>query len=135
LSDGRDVVIYPRGASFGFLLPEQHTVTVNEGTRTVYLSVPSYGSSFVLERVEEVAGEVRIHIGAPAGDAHATGVGQVPALRAYPFPQIQDELQRLKTLLVNSGGREQEAEAWAQGASYDSHTAALRARIRELQNR
>lgn len=38
LPDGRDVVIYPRGASFGFVLPAQHTVSVNEADQTVYLS-------------------------------------------------------------------------------------------------
>jgi hypothetical protein len=135
LPDGRDVVIYPRGASFGFLLPSQHTVTVNEDDRTVYLSVPDHGSGFVLERVEEAPGEVRIHVGAPSGGAHAIGTGQVPPIRAYSFPRIEDELRRLKTALLNSGGREQEADAWAQGASHDSHTTQLRARIRQLQNR
>jgi hypothetical protein len=135
LPDGRDVVVYPRGASFGFVLPEQHTITVNEEQGTVYLAVPDHGSDFALKQIEEAAGEVRVFVGAPAGGAHAVGTGQVPPLRAYSFPQIQDELQRLKTRLVNSGGRAQEAEAWAQGASHDSHTERLRARIRELEGR
>src|SRR4051812_41149513 len=101
LSDGRDVVIYPRGASFGFLLPAQHTITVNEDQQTVYLAIPDHGSDFVLERIEEAPGELRIHVGQPAGGAHAIGTGQVPPFRAYSFPRIEDELQRLKTLLVN----------------------------------
>jgi hypothetical protein len=67
LPDGRDVVIYPRGASFGFLLPSQHTVTVDENDRTVYLSVPDHGSAFVPERIDEAPGEVRIYVGVPSG--------------------------------------------------------------------
>lgn len=135
LPDGRDIVIYPRAAGWGFVLPAQHTVSVNEQEQTVYLAIPDHGSGFALERLEEAEGELRIHTGAPTGDAHAIGAGQVPPLRAYTPPQIQDELQRLKTALVNSGGTAQEAGAWAKGASYDSHTARLRARIRELQQR
>ena len=135
LPDGRDIVVYPRGANFGFVLPAQHTVTVNEERDTVYLSVPDHGSAFRLERIEEVAGELRLYVGTPTGDGHAVGSGQVPQVRSYAFPPIQDELARLKTTLLNSGGDGQEAEAWAQGASHDSHTARLRARIRELQSR
>jgi hypothetical protein len=135
LPDGRDVIVFPRGASFGFVLPEQHTITVNDDPHTVYLAIPDSGSDFVLERIEEAPGELRVFLGAPAGGAHAVGTGQVPVLRSYSFPQIQDELQRLKTHLVSAGGGAQEAEAWAQGASHDSHTERLRARIRELEGR
>jgi hypothetical protein len=132
LDDGRDVVVYPTGAGWGFRLPTQHTITVNKGRGTVYLATPDHGSGYGLEQIEEREGEVRVRVGAPSDDAHAVGIGSVPALRAYSFPQIQDELERLKTELVNLGGSEQEANAWAQGATYDSHTARLRARIREL---
>jgi hypothetical protein len=133
--DGRDVVVYPRGSGFGFVLPDQHTITVNEDQRTVHLAIPDHGSAFVLERVEDAADELRVFVGAPAGGAHAIGTGHVPPFRSYSFPQIQDELQRLKTRLTNAGGNPQEAEAWAQGASHDSHTERLRARIRELEGR
>jgi hypothetical protein len=132
LDDGRDVVIYPRGGDWGFQLPEQHTVTINEEQNLVYLAIPDHGSGYRLERIEETPGELRVYLGLPTDDAHAIGTGRVPALRAYSFPQIQHELERLKTDLVNLGGSRQEAEAWAQGASYDSHTERLRARIREL---
>jgi hypothetical protein len=132
LEDGRDIVVFPAGATWGFRLPAQHTITVNEDLGLVYLATPDHGSGYRVERVEESEGEVRVRIGAPTDDAHAVGTGRVPALRAYSFPQIQDELARLKTELVNSGGSEQEANAWAQGASYDSHTQRMRARIREL---
>jgi hypothetical protein len=135
LPDGRDVVIYPRGASWGFVLPRQHTITINEGMGTVYLAIPDHGSGFGLERVEEQSGEVRVFLGPATADAHAVGTGRVPQLRSYSFPRIQDELQRLKTGLVDCGGQEQEAEAWAQGSSHESHTAHLRRRIRELQGR
>lgn len=132
LDDGRDIVIYPRDASWGFRLPAQHTVTVNHDQSLVYLATPDHGSGYGLVRVEESEDEVRIHVEVATNDAHAVGIGQVPTLRAYSFPQIQHELERLKTELVNFGGTEQEANAWAQGASYDSHTARLRERIREL---
>lgn len=132
LADGRDVVIYPAGKGWGFRLPEQHTININEDASTVYLATPDHGSGFRLARLEDAEGELRVHLGHPTNDAHAVGTGQVPALRAYSFPQIQDELARLKTALTNAGGRAQEADAWAQGASYDSHSARLRAQIREL---
>jgi hypothetical protein len=132
LDDGRDIVIYPRGAGWGFRLPGQHTVTVNLDQNLVYLATPDHGSGYGLAKVDESEGEIRIHLGVATSDAHAVGTGHVPALRAYSFPQIQHELERLKTELVNLGGSEQEVNAWAQGASYDSHTAGLRERIREL---
>jgi hypothetical protein len=127
-------VIYPAAVGWGFRLPPQHTLTVNQALGLAYLATPGYGSGYRLDRFEETEGEVRIHIGAATNDAHAIGVGRVPDLRAYPFPRIQDELQRLTTELVNLGGSQQEASAWAQGTSYDSHTAWLRARIRELRS-
>jgi hypothetical protein len=132
LDDGRDIVIYPRGAGWGFRLPAQHTVTVNPDRNLVYLATPDHGSGYGLARVEETEGEVRVHLGVATSDAHAVGTGRVPALRAYSFPLIQHELERLKNELVNLGAPEQESNAWAQGASYDSHTARLRERIREL---
>jgi hypothetical protein len=113
-------------------LPTQHTVTVDPDENLVYLATPDHGSGYSLVRVDETEGEVKVHLGVATSDAHAVGTGRVPALRAYSFPQIQHELERLKIELVNLGGSEQEANAWAQGASYDSHTARLRARIREL---
>lgn len=132
LGDGREIVLYPPGASWGFRLPAQHTVSVSLDQNLVYLATPDHGSGYVLTRFEESDDELRIHLGAATNDAHAIGTGRVPALRAYSFPRIQDELARLKTELVSVGGSEQEANAWAQGASYDSHTARLRERIREL---
>lgn len=132
LDDGRDIVIYPHGAGWGFRLPAQHTVTVNPDQNLAYLAIPDHGSGFSLAGVEETEGELRIHLGVATSDAHAIGTGRVPSLRAYSFPQIQHELERLKTELVSLGGSEQEANAWAQGASYDSHTERLRERIREL---
>lgn len=134
LEDGRDVVVYPTRGGWGFRLPAQHTITVNEELGLVYLATPDHGSGYRLEHLEESVGEIRVRVGDPTDDAHAVGGGRVPALRAYAFPRIQDELSRLKSDLVHLGGREQEANAWAQGASYDSHTTWLRARIRELRN-
>lgn len=132
LDDDRDVVIFPRGADWGFRLPEQHTISISEERNVVYLAIPDHGSGYGLERTEETDGEVRVYLGFPTSDAHAIGTGHVPPLRAYSFPQIQDELERLKRDLVNLGGSLREADAWAQGASYDSHTERLRARIRTL---
>jgi hypothetical protein len=134
LADGRDVVVYPARGSWGFRLPAQHTITVNDDLGLVYLATPDHGSGYRLELLEETDGEVRVRVGAATDDAHAVGTGRVPALRAYSFPRIQDELSRLKTELVHLGGRAQEADAWAQGASYDSHTTWLRGRIRSLRS-
>jgi hypothetical protein len=56
LPDGRDAVIYTRGAGRGFVLPEQHTISVTEEARTVYMATSDHGSGFVFERLEEGAG-------------------------------------------------------------------------------
>jgi hypothetical protein len=82
LDDGRDIVIYPAGVGWGFRLPPQHTATINEPLRLVYLATPDHGSGYRLERLEESDSELRIHIGAATDDAHAVGVGRVPDLRA-----------------------------------------------------
>ena len=132
LDDGRDVVVFPRGSSWGFRLPDQHTITVQPEGRFVYLATPDHGGGFDLDRVEEDAGEVRVFLGAETSHAHAIGVGSVPPLRAYAFPRVQQELDQLKAELVTIGGSEKDADAWAQGASYGSHTEALREKIRQL---
>ena len=57
LDDGRDVVIYPTGVGWGFRLPPQHTVTINEALGIVHLATPDHGSGYRLERLEEKEGE------------------------------------------------------------------------------
>lgn len=126
LDDGRDIVIYPRGASWGFRLPARHTVTVNPDQNLVYLATPDHGSGYGLARVEELEGEVRTYLEVATSDAHAVGTGHVPTLRSYSFPQIQHELERLKTELVNLGGSEQEANAWAHGVMLAREVDAIR---------
>lgn len=132
LADGRDVVVYPRGASWGFRLPQRHTISVRQDDCLVYLATPDHGSAFRLDRVEEAVGEVRVILGEPTADAHAVGSGSVPPLRAYSFPEIHHELDQLKAELADRGGSRQDASAWAQGAGHGSHTEALRQKIREL---
>jgi hypothetical protein len=56
LDDGRDVVVYPHGANWGFRLPQQHTITANEDHNLVYLAVPDHGSGYRLDRIEETEG-------------------------------------------------------------------------------
>lgn len=93
LPDGSDVVVYPPGTGFGFVLPAQHTITVNRETRTVYLSVPDHRSGFVLERIEDAPGELGVYR-RPAGrwracNRHRPRTGGVHKLGASPLESIR----------------------------------------------
>jgi hypothetical protein len=83
------------------------------------------GGTYELLGVTETDEEVIYEVGAEKG-SHS--VGRQPL--GYPFPTIDQELDRLTTEWANAGGERQEFEAWRQGASHDSHTTELRAKLR-----
>jgi hypothetical protein len=124
----KEIVIYKE--SWGFRLPDQHVVLVNEVDRLVELATPERGATYHLKRVEETDAEYRVYVGEPYGVGHAIGLTGPPE---YPFPTISEELDRLRAAWLAAGLRETDFNAWAQGASYRSHTEYLRARIREAQ--
>jgi hypothetical protein len=126
LEIAKQVVIYRRGHNFGFHLPEQHFVKLSVEKRYVYLGIPDRGGFYDLDRIEdtdEIADEFRIHVGA----MREPGVGQPPE---YPFPEFRTEMLRLSTLWRDAGLRETDFHAWAQGASWDSHTYSIRKQLR-----
>ena len=93
LADGRDVVVYPRGASWGFRLPNEHTITVDKTLGSVQLAAPSRRSGYRLDRIVEADGEVRVYLGFPLGGTPgAAAAGEPP----YAFPVIHDELELLE---------------------------------------
>lgn len=121
----KEIVVYRGG--WGFRLPSQHTILVNEGDRLVAVSMPQRGGTYTLERVEETGEEYRVHLA--AGGPHSGHVlGDLPA--EYPFPTIDEEIERLRLAWINAGLRETDFNAWAQGASRNSHTTAIRAQLR-----
>jgi hypothetical protein len=129
LGDGRDIVVYPRGASWGFRVPDEHTITVRKELGAVYLARPGHGSAYRLDRVDEVDGEVRVFLGFRMEEAQtvASGLG-TPGLRPYVFPVIHDELERLDADIAELGGEENETGE----GGYGSRTEALRATVRGL---
>ncbi|HEX4518922.1 MAG TPA: hypothetical protein VH063_05005 [Gaiellaceae bacterium] len=130
LADGRDVVVYPRGASWGFRLPEEHTITVRKELGSVSLARPGHGSGYRLDRVEELEGEVRVFLGFPLDEARTVGSGLGAAgVRPYSLTVIHDELERLEADLAELGGEASEEE---QGGGYGPRTEALRAAVRGL---
>lgn len=125
----KEIVVYrERSKLFGFRLPDQHRLHVNEEENAISLSTPQRGGTYVLTRSEETDAELRYYVGAGPSIAHALG----DLAAEYPFPEIQHELQRLKTDIEAAGGNPAIVDAWAQGASHDSHTSRLRAELGKL---
>lgn len=120
------IVIYKE--SWGFRLPDQHMVHINEVDRLVELATPGRGATYHLERVEETEAEYRVYVGGPYGISHGMSL---TGPTEYPFPTISEELDRLRAAWRGADLRETDFNSWAQGASHSSHTGYLRTRIRE----
>lgn len=134
-------MIYRGG--WGFILPDQHNAEVTADGRSVSLSLPDRGGTYVLERVDDAhPDERRIYV-APGGPSSGLALRDLP--REYPFPTIDDELNRLRARWEAAGGPRgddpgdrdgqrlrQEFEASAPGDSFDSRTERMRRMIREL---
>jgi hypothetical protein len=121
----KEIVVFRGG--WGFRLPEQHSIRVNEVDRLVDVSMPQRGGTYALDRVEETSDEYRVFV-ASGGPFSGHAVGDLPA--EYPFPTIDEEIERLRISWINAGLSETDFNAWAQGASWDSHTSAIRSRLR-----
>lgn len=121
----KEIVVYRSG--WGFRLPDQHTIRVNGVDRLIDVSMPQRGGTYTLERVEETDEEYRVHVAA-GGPHSGHALGDLPA--EYPFPTINEELERLRLAWLAAGLRETDFNAWAQGASWDSQTSAIRAQLR-----
>lgn len=121
----KEIVVYRGG--WGFRLPEQHTIHLNLTDNLVEISMPQRGGTYVLERSEETEDEFRVYVG-PGGPLIGHAIGDLPA--EYPFPAIDEELERLRHAWIAAGLRETDFNAWAQGAGWDSRTTAIRAQLR-----
>ena len=127
LADGRDIVVYPRGASWGFRLPDEHTITVDKTLGSVQFAGANRRSGYRLDRIVEADGEVRVYLGFPLGGTPGRAATDGPP---YAFPVIHDELELLEADLDAFAG--DPSEASAPGGGYGARTEQLRARIREL---
>ena len=121
----KEIVVYRGG--WGFRLPAQHTIRLNQEGELVAVSMPQRGGTYPLERVEETEDEFQVYVG-PGGPSSGHALGDLPT--EYPFPTIDEEIERLRLAWIGAGLRETDFNAWAQGASWDSHTTAIRARLR-----
>jgi hypothetical protein len=136
----KEVVVYRGG--WGFSLPDQHKVKVNESDRLVRLEMPQARGTYPLDRIEDTGDELRLYLGAggplQAFESERIGPG-------YGFPTIDDELVRLRARYERAGGAgradvmhsgrvaRQQFEAWAQGDDWDAKTTRMRAAVRELE--
>ncbi len=140
LETPKEIVIYRGG--WGFRLPDQHAVSINAEDAHVDLHMPQAGGVYELERVEETDDELRVYV-RPGGPLVSTAMGTTIET-GYPFPTIDEELERLRARWENAAGprledpdRERRAlrqrfEASAQGDDFDRRTERMRAMIREL---
>jgi len=131
LVEGKETVVQPRGETWAFSVPEGHRIHVSD--EFVSLSLSNEGTTYDLSDWIEDDEEVRVVLGREATSFAIGDPPEVPPVRGYPIPSLDEELKRLSARLVRLGESEQRAQAWAQGASYDSHTRDLRRRIRELE--
>ncbi len=129
LVPGKVTVVQRRGATWSFHLPRMHRIEVERENGLVTLATPHDGSTYHLAGIEETGDEVIVKLGEEIG-GHASGVGEQVAEPGYRLPQIQDEFERLRGRWMNVGLPEQEFNAWAQGASWESHLREIRRRLR-----
>ena len=135
IESDKEIVVYRGG--WGFVLPEQHQVSVNEAAAHVDLHMPQAGGVYDLEGVEETDDEVRVYVG--AGGPHVgSALGNIPV--GYPFPEIQHELDALRGRMIRASGtrytdrvhgargptHEQQFDAWASGEDLDEKTSRIR---------
>ncbi len=120
-----------RGKTWSFHLPRMHRVEIDQENAFVSLSTPDDGSTYRLAGIEETDDEVIVKLGDEIG-GHAVGMGDYVPQPGYRLPEIQDEFERLKGRWTSAGLPRQEFEAWAQGASWESHLHQIRRRLREV---
>lgn len=79
----KQIVVYRGG--WGFRLPDQHTVRVNEVDGLVDVSMPQRGGTYTLERVEETDEEYRVHVAGPVGRTAGMPLATSPlSIRSRP---------------------------------------------------
>lgn len=136
LVPGKESVVRRQGSTWGFTLPEQHTIEVDESNGNVAISTPGEGSDFRLDRIEETDDEVIVYLGDELGrhgPAAVVGEGEpLPPARGYPFPEIQDEIQRLRSRWIQAGGAGADFDAWAQGDDWETYLRRMRRELREV---
>ena len=130
----REIVIKRSGGSFAFSLPYGNTFEIldsqdERGRPLARIGMPgAAGETVALAQTIEREGEIE-YVVDPTGIASA--VGRQPL--GYPWPQVQDEHERLRVRWEAAGGRPTDFLAWRQGASWESQFTEWRARIREMQ--
>jgi hypothetical protein len=128
---GKETVVQRRGKTWSFHLPHMHRIKVDHENAQVTLSTPDDGSIYHLAGIEESSDEVLVKLGEEIGGL-SSGVGDYFPPPGYRLPEIQDEFERLKGRWANAGLPGQQFEAWAQGASWESHLHQIRRRLREV---
>lgn len=120
----KDVII-EHGSQF--LLPEGHTVAVDEANATITLHTGGGGGTYELVDTRETADEVVYVVGAMRA---SSAVGQQPM--GYPFVPIQDEKARLEREWVAAGGDQTAFNAYATNDTHNAFFTRRRAEVREM---
>jgi len=127
---GKETVVQALDANWSFHLPHMHRVEIDHENSLVNISTPHDGSIYRLAGLEETDDEVIVKLGEEFA-GHAVGTGDFVPAPGYRVPLIQDEFERLHGRWMNAGLPEQVFNAWAQGASRESHLHEIRRRLRE----
>ena len=119
------VVIERHGVQFD--LPTHHRFAVSRDAGTASLSTGDRGGTYELLGEEREADATVYRLGAERG-SHSIGHDEP----SYPFPPIQDALERYKLKYERLGGRRVDIEAWAEGSTHIDQFRRIRAAISEL---
>ena len=132
---GRETVVRRPGADWSFHLPKGHNarwadrdetmVTVRTGTQGSTHLLAGTDTTAAPDEVVVILGELRGDFGPGAGSADR------PERSGYPFPEIQDELERLRVRWLVVGLPEAEFNAYPAGAVHEDQLRLIRRRLRE----
>jgi len=130
----REKVVRRQGVDFAFSLPHGHTLDIRDepdeetGRPLAHIGIPGVGGEVCRLLDLKTREDELEYVLEPAGGEHS--VGNQP--EGYPWPRVQDEHARLRARWESAGGDLSRFDAWAKGASIESHFGELRAELRKL---
>lgn len=117
------------GANWSFTLPEGHTIEIEDDVVTLR-AMPHASSRYRLERVEETDEERIVHLGRLHARSGGPPKPEITRPEGYPLPEIQDEIERLRTRWRDAGLPEQGFTAYGEGETHEEHLREIRRTLR-----